>query len=258
MMNNRPLILITNDDGIQAKGINELAACLRDFGDIVVFAPDGPRSGMSSAITSIAPIHYTLVSKEEGLTRYSCSGTPVDCVKLAMNEVLETKPDLLVSGINHGTNMAICVHYSGTMGAAIEGCVLDIPSIGVSLTNQSPDADFTESCRLARKLSHRVLKEGLPKGTYLNLNVPDGQSIKGMMVCKQADGRWVKEFLRLKNPSGKEVYWLTGEFQNHLPVHDDSDTLALESGYASLVPCKIDVTDYRYLTHIKEWEIDEQ
>lgn len=258
MMNDRPLILITNDDGIQAKGIKELIVCLRDLGDLVVFAPDGPRSGMSSAITSIAPIHYALVNKEEGLTLYSCSGTPVDCVKLAMNEVLERKPDLLVSGINHGTNMAVCVHYSGTMGAAIEGCILDIPSIGVSLTDHSPNADFTESCRLARKLSRRVLKEGLPKGTYLNLNVPDVQNVKGMKVCKQADGHWVKEFLRMKSPGGKEVYWLTGEFQNQLPVHNDSDTLALDSGYASLVPCKIDVTDYTYLTTIKEWEIEDQ
>jgi 5'-nucleotidase len=258
MMNDRPLILITNDDGIQAKGIKELIFCLRAVGDIVVFAPDGPRSGMSSAITSVAPIHYTLVKKEEGLTQYCCSGTPVDCVKLAVNEVLDRKPDLLVSGINHGTNMAICVHYSGTMGAAIEGCIFNIPSIGVSLTDTHPDADFTESCRLARKLARTVLKEGLPKGTYLNLNVPNIPRVKGMKVCKQADGRWVKEFLRMKSPADKEVYWLTGEFQNHHPVQDDSDTVALEAGYASLVPCKIDVTDYAYLNRFKQWEIEEQ
>ena len=130
MTNERPLILITNDDGVWAKGINELIECLKDLGDLVVFAPDGPRSGMGSAITSLVPIKYTLLKKEEGLTIYSCTGTPVDCVKLAINEVLERKPDLLVSGINHGGNMAICVNYSGTMGAAAEGCIFNVPSMG--------------------------------------------------------------------------------------------------------------------------------
>ena len=152
-MNDRPLILITNDDGVEAKGIKELTECLRDLGDIVVFAPDGPRSGMASAITSLVPIKYTLVRKEKGLTVYSCTGTPVDCVKLAINEVLERKPDLLASGINHGGNHAICIQYSGTMGAAAEGCVFGIPSMGVSLLDHRADADFAESCRLGRMLA---------------------------------------------------------------------------------------------------------
>ena len=165
MTNERPLILITNDDGVWAKGINELIECLKDLGDLVVFAPDGPRSGMGSAITSLVPIKYTLLKKEEGLTIYSCTGTPVDCVKLAINEVLERKPDLLVSGINHGGNMAICVNYSGTMGAAAEGCIFNVPSMGVSLLDHAADADFSECCRLGRMLARRVLKEGLPHGT---------------------------------------------------------------------------------------------
>ena len=146
-MNNRPLILITNDDGVDAKGIKELTKCLRDLGDIIVFAPDGARSGMSSAITSNIPIKYKLIKEEEGLKVYSCTGTPVDCVKLAINEVLDRKPDLLASGINHGGNYAICVQYSGTMGAAAEGCVFGIPSLGVSLLDHLPDADFNECCR---------------------------------------------------------------------------------------------------------------
>ena len=137
-MNDRPLILITNDDGVEAKGIKELTECLRDLGDIVVFAPDGPRSGMASAITSLVPIKYTLVRKEKGLTVYSCTGTPVDCVKLAINEVLERKPDLLASGINHGGNHAICIQYSGTMGAAAEGCVFGIPSMRATLSSGLP------------------------------------------------------------------------------------------------------------------------
>lgn len=254
-MNDRPLILITNDDGVQAKGIKELIECLRDLGDLVVFAPDGPRSGMASAITSLIPLKYSLVKKENGLTIYSCTGTPVDCVKLAINEVLERKPNLLVSGINHGGNMAICVHYSGTMGAAAEGCIFDVPSIGVSVLDQKADADFTESCRLGRMLARRVLKEGLPHGTYLNLNVPDMPQVKGMKVCRQADGKWVKEFKRSENASGEAVFWLTGSFENAKPIKQDNDTLALDNGYATLVPCKVDVTDYDFMPIINNWEV---
>ncbi len=252
-MNNKPLILITNDDGVEAKGIKELTECLREMGDLVVFAPDGPRSGMSSAITSSVSITYTLVKKEKGLTVYKCSGTPVDCVKLAINEILERKPDLLVSGINHGGNYAICVNYSGTMGATAEGCIFGVPSIGVSLLNHHPEADFTECCRLGRMLARLVLKKGLPHGTYLNLNVPNIPSVKGLKVCRQADGRWVNEFFRSENATGQPVYWLTGTFETRKPIHPDNDTLALDSGFASLVPCKIDVTDYVFLEELDNW-----
>lgn len=251
MTQERRLILVTNDDGIQAKGINELIECLRDLGDLVVFAPDGPRSGMSSAITSATPLRYKLLKEEEGLTVYSCTGTPVDCVKLAINEVLDRLPDLLVSGINHGGNMAIAVNYSGTMGAAIEGCIFDVPSLGVSLLNHSANADFTEACRLGRMVARRVIKEGLPRGTYLNLNVPDIPQVKGIKVCRQADGKWVREYMRAEAPHGEPVFWLTGDFENRVPIHPDNDTLALDSGYASLVPCKIDVTDYDFLIALK-------
>lgn len=211
MMNDRPLILITNDDGVEAKGIKELTECLRDLGDIVVFAPDGPRSGMASAITSLVPIKYTLVRKEKGLTVYSCTGTPVDCVKLAINEVLERKPDLLASGINHGGNHAICIQYSGTMGAAAEGCVFGIPSMGVSLLDHRADADFAESCRLGRMLARRIIKEGLPHGTYLNLNVPNVPNVKGMKVCRQADGAGPM------NSNGRKTQ--RANLSSGLPVH---------------------------------------
>lgn len=255
MANDRPLILVTNDDGVQAKGLNELIECLRDLGDMVVFAPDGPRSGMGSAITSLIPIKYSLVKEEEGLSIYSCTGTPVDCVKLAVNEVLDRMPDMLVSGINHGGNMAIAVNYSGTMGAAAEGCIFDIPSLGVSLLDHNPDADFSECCRLARAIARRILKEGLPQGTYMNLNVPKFPQVKGLKICRQADGRWEGEFMRSENPSGEPVFWLTGSFENRKPIHPENDTLALDSGYASLVPCKIDVTDYNFIEQINHWEI---
>ncbi len=254
-MNNKPLILISNDDGYQAKGINELIACLREMGDIVVFAPDGPRSGMSASITSEYPLKYSLVSQEEGVIIYKCNGTPVDCVKLALNEVLDRMPDLVVAGINHGGNMAIAVLYSGTMGAVAEGCVFGIPSIGVSLLDHEPDADFTESCRFARLVVRRVLKEGLPKGTYLNLNIPKGDNIKGMKVCRQAAGKWEKEYIRSTNGSGKPVFWMSGDFVSAEPIHPDNDMLALENGYASLVACKLDVTDYEWMKQSKEWEV---
>lgn len=254
MTTHTPLILVTNDDGVSAKGIRALTDCLREMGRIVVMAPDGPRSGMSSAITSEVPIKYSLVREEPGLTVYQCTGTPVDCVKLAINEVLDRRPDLLVSGINHGTNAAICIHYSGTMGAALEGCIFGVPSFGVSLTSHDPDADFTACCRFARRIARQILKEGLPPATYLNLNVPDDAEVKGMKVCKQAEGKWIREYMKVKTPARKDAYWLTGEFLNYNPDDPTTDIYALDHGYASLVPCKIDVTDYAALDGLRSWE----
>lgn len=250
-MKQKPLILITNDDGFRAKGINELIKALRGRGELIVFAPDGPRSGMSSAITSLIPLKYDTVLQEDDLTIFSCNGTPVDCVKLAINEVLDREPDLLVSGINHGGNMAICVNYSGTMGAAAEGCIFGIPSIGLSVLDHRPDADFRECCRLGIKVIDDVLAHGLPHGTYLNLNVPVVEHVKGLKVCHQADGRWIKEFKRSENASGHPVFWLTGEFRND-DTRADNDMLALDNGFATLVPCKVDVTDYQFLKELRK------
>lgn len=250
-MKQKPLILITNDDGFRAKGINELINALRGRGELIVFAPDGPRSGMSSAITSLTPLKYDTVLQEDDLTIFSCNGTPVDCVKLAINEVLDREPDLLVSGINHGGNMAICVNYSGTMGAAAEGCIFGIPSIGLSVLDHRPDADFRECCRLGIKVIDDVLAHGLPHGTYLNLNVPVVERVKGLKVCHQADGRWIKEFKRSENTSGHPVFWLTGEFRND-DSRADNDMLALDNGFATLVPCKVDVTDYQFLKELRK------
>ncbi|MDR2389317.1 MAG: 5'/3'-nucleotidase SurE [Tannerellaceae bacterium] len=251
MMKDKPLILITNDDGVSARGIKELVACLRALGELVVVAPDGPRSGMSAAITSLIPLSCTLLQEEEGLSVYSCSGTPVDCVKLAVNELLGRKPDLLVSGINHGGNMSVCVHYSGTLGAAREGCILGIPSLGISLTDYTKGAGFNECCRLGHRLAVQLLKEGLPRGTYLNLNVPNLRQVKGTRVCRQAEGRFINEYMRSENADAEAVYWLTGSLYNALPLHPENDTSALEAGYASLVPCKIDVTDYVFMEQLQ-------
>lgn len=248
----KPLILITNDDGVNALGINQLIAGIREMGEIVAIAPDGARSGMSSAITSIHPIRLNRVKKEENLTVYSCTGTPVDCVKLGINEVLTRKPDLLIAGINHGSNAAICVVYSGTIGATIEGCICGVPSLGVSLCDHSPNADFTQAARYAGIVAEKVLEEGLPQGVCLNLNVPEGKEVKGLKVCSQTKGYWAKEFVTAKDQNDKTIYWLTGEFTNEEPDNGQSDEWALNHGYAALVPLQIDLTAYRFLEKLRE------
>ncbi|MDR1763932.1 MAG: 5'/3'-nucleotidase SurE [Dysgonamonadaceae bacterium] len=252
----KPLILITNDDGIQAKGINKLIEAVRELGELVVVAPDSHRSGMSSAITALTPLRANLVKKEENLTVYACTGTPVDCIKLGLNELLDNRrPDLIISGINHGSNAAVCVIYSGTIGAALEGCIAGIPSLGVSLTNHSPEADFTQAAELGRIIAERVLEEGLPKGVCLNLNVPDVQKVRGLKVCTQTKGYWTKEYMPAKDAVGKTVYWLTGEFFNEEPYNKQSDEWALSQGYAALVPLQVDMTAYEFMKSIPNWEI---
>jgi 5'-nucleotidase len=253
MDNQRPLILITNDDGVEAKGIRCLTTALHDLGDIFVMAPDGPRSGMGSAITSLNPIRYEELYKSDSMTICSCTGTPTDCIKLAINTVLDRKPDLVVAGINHGGNMAICVHYSGTMGAVAEGCIFGVPSLGVSLLDHHSDADFDECCRLGRKIAERILKEGLPHGVFLNLNLPITTKVKGLKICRQAAGRFVEEFVTSKDGQGKTVFWLTGHFQSDEPILPDNDMNMLHEGYASLVPCKIDLTDYELMDKLQDW-----
>ncbi len=254
-MKERALILITNDDGGEAEGIKALTEAMCKLGDVVVMAPDGPRSGMSTAITAGIPISYTLIEETKGLTVYRCTGTPADCVKLTVNEVLERKPDLVVSGVNHGGNHAISVHYSGTIGAVVEGCAFDIPSIGVSLYQYRKGADFSESVRLGSLLAKEVLEKGLPHGTYLNMNVPNVSQVKGMSVCRQADGKWIKEYRRETGENGTMQYWLTGEFMNYEPIFPDNDTRMLHEGYASVVPCRLDVTDYTFTEELKTWSL---
>ena len=249
----KPLILISNDDGVEAEGILQLAEVMRGLGDIVVFAPDGARSGMSSALTSIQPIKYKMLACEDGLTIYSCTGTPVDCIKLALSEVLQQKPDLIVSGINHGGNQALAVHYSGTMGAAFEGCVFGVPSFGISLYEYAQGSDFSESCRIGKILAEQILKNGLSKGVYLNLNIPDVLKVKGIAICRQTEGKWVREYDREENSDGESLYWLTGDFEMSGPAYSDNDVVLLNEGYASLVPCKLDMTDYAFMDELKKW-----
>lgn len=250
----KPLILVTNDDGLHAKGIMCLVEELRTLGEVVVLAPDGPRSGMSSAITSHVPIKVKKEREEENLTVYSCTGTPVDCVKVAINEVLGRKPDLLVSGINHGSNSAICVLYSGTMGAALEGTIFGVDSIGISLTDQDQNADFTEAARYSGIIARKVLNEGLPPGICLNVNVPNVKNPKGIKVCSQTKGQWINEFRKGNEENEELVFWLTGDFRNDEPHNPDSDEWALANGFVAITPTKIDMTSYDYISSIKHWE----
>jgi 5'-nucleotidase len=251
--NKKPLILISNDDGIQAKGINELIVGLRSLGEIVVIAPDGPRSGMSSAISSQNPVRLNLLRKEMDLTIYNCTGTPVDCVKLGTNEVLKRKPDLVVSGINHGSNSAICVIYSGTIGAALEGTILGIPSLAVSLCDHSPEADFSQAVKYARLVIDKILKDGMPRGVCFNLNVPQGE-VKGLKIATQTPGYWWKEFQVAQDPFGRTVYWLTGEFFNDAPDDTDTDEHVLNRNYAAIVPIQLDMTAHQLIPHLKDYE----
>lgn len=254
MIAKRPLILVSNDDGVFAKGLVELYTALRDLGDIIVVAPDGPRSGSSSAITSSVPIHFNLVETEPGLTIYSCSGTPADCVKLALNQILPSLPDLVVAGINHGGNEGIAVNYSGTLGAAIEGTIFNIPSFAVSLLHGNQESDYLDSCRFARSIARKVLKEGIPKGVYLNVNIPDVPEVRGLRVCSQAEGKYVNEYECQVTPSGREVYWLSGNIKLNEPINQNWDIQLLKKGYATIVPCNIDVTDYEFIQQIKHWD----
>ena len=253
-MEKRPLILITNDDGYQSKGIKALIDSVKDLGDIVVVAPDGPRSGMSSAISSLNPIRVHLAKEYDNVKIYACTGTPVDCVKLGISEVVKQKPDVLLSGINHGSNASICVVYSGTMGAAMEGCIFKVPSIGFSLLDHSHDADFNPASRYVRSITQKVLKEGLPLGTCLNVNIPEGNDLQGVKVCRQASGQWIEEFYLSKDGAKREVYWLTGHFKNDEPDDKATDEWALAQGYVSVVPTKVDMTDHDYLDEIRNWE----
>lgn len=257
MSTKKPLIFVTNDDGFMAKGINSLVESLVGLGEIVVVAPDGPRSGMSSAITSIQPIRYQLISKdlEKDITIYACTGTPVDCVKLGISEIVGKKPDLLVSGINHGSNASICVLYSGTMGAAIEGALFKVPSIGYSVLDHAHDADFKHTNKITRALSKKILETGLPTGVCLNVNIPNSKDeIKGIKVCKQASGQWVEEFKKSADGANKEIFWLTGYFQNDDLNDIETDEWALANGYATIVPVKVDMTDHDEVLKMKSLE----
>ncbi|MEI6021880.1 MAG: 5'/3'-nucleotidase SurE [Bacteroidota bacterium] len=252
----RPVILVTNDDGIHAPGIKFLTGIAKQFGDVMVVAPDKPQSGMGHAITINATLRIQKTSYHGVETEYSCSGTPVDCVKMAVNHVLKDRPDLVLSGINHGSNSSINVIYSGTMSAAIEGALEGTPSIGFSLCDYSSDADFAQAQTFIAHLIEQSLEHKMPKGICLNVNIPklpSGQ-IKGIKVVRQARGNWVERFEERQDPYGRNYYWLTGEFVNFEPEACDTDEWALANGYLSVVPTQADMTAHTLLNEIKYFE----
>lgn len=255
----RPLILVTNDDGITAKGILTLVNVMKQLGEVLVVAPNSPQSGMGHAIT----VGETLRLKEsfifEGVKAYECSGTPADCVKMARHFVLKDKvqPDVVVSGVNHGSNTSISVLYSGTMSAAIEGAIEGTPAIGFSLCDYSHEADFSHTEEYIKKITQQVLKKSLPKGTALNVNFPplQNEKLKGIRICRQANAKWVEEFVQRLDPNGRSYFWMTGNFVN-FDKGQDNDEWAIANNYVAVVPCQFDLTAHASIPILnEEWEI---
>jgi len=250
------LILVTNDDGIDAKGINELITIAEQYGSVVVVAPEKGQSGMSHSVSLNEPIYLQNRILNNSIKSYSCSGTPVDCVKIALHHILDKKPDLILSGINHGSNASVSAIYSGTMGAAREGSLNGIPSIGFSLLDHSPDADFDGSIIYAKKIIEKIIENSIPDRMCLNVNIPNIaiNDIKGIKVCRQTEGKWVEEFDYRINPNKKEYFWLTGKFSNFEPESKDTDEWALENNYVAIVPVKVNLTSYEDLDELNKWK----
>ena len=251
----KPLILVSNDDGIEAKGVHALVERLSKFGDVVCVCPDSPQSGMSMAITVSKPLRIHELKPFKGARMFKTNGTPVDCVKLGVDTILNRKPDLVVSGINHGSNAAVNVVYSGTMGAAFEGCAYGVPSIGFSLTTHDPEADMFPCYPVVDEIVKRVLGREFPEGVCLNVNIPaHTEIIKEIRVVRGCKGRWTDEYKEYLDPAGHKFYWLTGSFINEEPENDDTDEWCLKHGIASVVPVMLDRTfpllgDFKWLDH---------
>ena len=249
----RPLLLISNDDGYQAKGVNSLIEMLSDLGDIVVCAPEDARSGFSCAFSASTPLRLQLREQRPGVEIWSCNGTPTDCVKLALAEVVSRKPDIVVGGINHGENASVNAHYSGTMGVTLEGCMKYIPSVAFSLCDFRADADFEPMRPLIRDITKRVLKEGLPQGVCLNVNFPLVSVYHGVKVCRMCRGTWGQEVTKCHHPRGYDYWWMVGQYTNDEPDAEDTDRWALENGYVAITPTQIDLTAYQVIDMIKSW-----
>lgn len=256
-MMKKPLILVTNDDGIQAPGLRYLIETMRPMGDVIVIAPDKPQSAMGHAVTIQSPLRIHTITKTASYSEYSCNGTPADCVKLGEKVILRGKPDLIVSGINHGSNASINILYSGTMAAVIEGAMENVPSIGFSLNDYLPTADFSHCGKIITSLATKVLAEGLPDGVCLNVNIPalNGSPVKGIKVTRQAKAFWNENFDERKDPHKRDYYWLRGDFVN-LDQDEDNDHWAINNNYVSIVPVQIDLTAHHMIGEIKNWELD--
>ncbi len=255
----RPLILITNDDGVEAKGLGTLESVAAEFGDVVVMAPMLNASGKGLSLTTDRPLRVREVKHEEGLDVFACDGTPVDCVKLALEHFCPRKPSLVMSGINHGSNSSINVLYSGTMGAVIEATALEIDAIGFSLLNHNPDADFSACIPIARHIIGRVLEQGLPLNVSLNVNIPrlPYDQLRGIRICHEAKAKWLDSFEQRTDPQGRPYWWLTGKFVCNDPP-ETSDEWALAHGYVSVVPIHPDFTHYPALDQLQNLAFDKQ
>ncbi|WP_319589461.1 5'/3'-nucleotidase SurE [uncultured Draconibacterium sp.] len=249
----KPLILVTNDDGIHAKGLRELVEVMQFFGDVVVISSEVSMSGKACGITVDQPLRAVPVEKIHGVPTFKCNGTPVDSVKLSFNSLFERTPDYVVSGINHGSNASISVIYSGTMGAAIEGGLHGVPSIGFSLDDYSSEADFSKAKLVVARVFQSVIENGIPAFTCLNVNIPKGKP-EGIKVCRQAHGKWMEEFEKRTDPHGREYHWLSGYFQNLDEETEDTDIFALENNFATVVPVRVDMTCYETKEQIKSWK----
>lgn len=251
----RERILITNDDGVSSYGLKVLIDVAEEFGDVTVVAPEKGMSGMSHSITMATPLYLRHLETTDSHRIYACEGTPVDCIKIAVDRVMKEMPTLILSGINHGSNSNISVIYSGTMGAATEGATYRIPSLGFSLTSHDLDADFSAAKIWTRKIIADVLQKNENPALCLNVNIPSipPEDIKGVKICRQTRGYWKEEFERQCSPRGREYYWLVGEFRNHEPEATDTDEWALTNGYVAVVPVKVDLTDYEQLEKSRNW-----
>ncbi|ALJ05165.1 stationary phase survival protein SurE [Pseudalgibacter alginicilyticus] len=258
-MTKKPLILVTNDDGINAPGIRTLIDVMLTIGNVVVVAPDSPQSGMGHAITLDSTLYVErLIVNGKKTNEYSCSGTPADCVKLGIKEILDRRPDICVSGINHGSNSSINVIYSGTMSAALEAGIEGIPSIGFSLLDYSWNANFEACKKYVKLITENVLKHGLTKGVVLNVNIPnvDQKEIKGVKICRQAKANWEEKFDKRISPQGRDYYWLSGKFVN-LDNGEDTDEWALTNNYVSVVPIQFDLTAHHSIQNLNTWDLND-
>jgi 5'-nucleotidase len=252
-MAERPLILVTNDDGIHASGLRELVEVIQLFGEVVVISSEVSMSGKGSSITVDYPLRAVPVEKIHGVQTYKCNGTPVDCVKLSFNSLLDRTPDYVVSGINHGSNASISVIYSGTMGAAIEGGLHGVPSVGFSLDDYSPNADFSKAKLVVAKVFQSIMENGIPEFACLNVNIPKGKP-EGIKICRQAHGKWMEEFEKRTDPHGREYHWLSGYFKNFEEDAVETDIHALKNNFASVVPVTVDMTCYKTLKVLDNWK----
>lgn len=248
------MIMITNDDGYKAKGLRKLVSLVRPFGDVVVVSTERPMSAKGHSITITEPLRLHLTASEEGYTEYICNGTPADCIKIGQQVV--GRPDLVLSGINHGSNASVNAIYSGTIAAVVEGCMNGYPSVGFSVDEYGADICFDHVDSALTEIVGKVLGEGLPHNVCLNVNFPkySGKPMEGIRVCRQSLARWVEELDARTDPYGSKYYWLTGELKQN-DFGEDTDLNALANNYVSVVPTCFDWTSYKTMDYIKNWNL---